>query len=544
MKRQLSRIALALVATLAMLPEAALAGRIPTDVMTILYRKEAPEAPNRLDPTIQAATRSLEKELINRNYRIQQTPPDVLKALDKSANVIVTFAPDAGLSMVFSVYRNLRPDPGVNVAAAEVAISARVFVGSSLLSVEEGRSVMRTNVDDKVKEFGERRAMELAAERAASSLVSQIDKRLRSLSPEQIASYAEISDVDSTQIIDLPAPPAPPAPVSVPTPAPGPQPTVTLPAKPPVASLPAPAPAPAPVPGAPAQPYIVVPPTVPGATPMERPAQRHAILIGVSDYSYVRQINRGSANDLPGVPTDINNVKATFGRLGFEPQNISVLFNRDATNAQVRSTIDRVAAKAGPNDLIAIYISGHGSPVDGKRQGMAMPIFYDFSMAQRNSAPDFQELLDMLTRSPADRFVMILDTCHSGGAALNQAVVVISARGASIGKSNGGASTGLLSRTVNGSRNVAILAASRPDESAIDGGAAGGGLFTRFLTRGLLAAPGQDVLRDVIERRVAPPVIDESRRTCEGWARQGNPCATGQQTPTLGFSGRGDMIRM
>jgi hypothetical protein len=542
MKRQLSRIALALVATLAMLPEAALAGRIPTDVMTILYRKEAPEAPNRLDPTIQAATRSLEKELINRNYRIQQTPPDVLKALDKSANVIVTFAPDAGLSMVFSVYRNLRPDPGVNVAAAEVAISARVFVGSSLLSVEEGRSVMRTNVDDKVKEFGERRAMELAAERAASSLVSQIDKRLRSLSPEQIASYAEISDVDSTQIIDLPAPPAPPAPVSVPTPAPGPQPTVTLPAKPPVASLPAPAPAP--VPGAPAQPYIVVPPTVPGATPMERPAQRHAILIGVSDYSYVRQINRGSANDLPGVPTDINNVKATFGRLGFEPQNISVLFNRDATNAQVRSTIDRVAAKAGPNDLIAIYISGHGSPVDGKRQGMAMPIFYDFSMAQRNSAPDFQELLDMLTRSPADRFVMILDTCHSGGAALNQAVVVISARGASIGKSNGGASTGLLSRTVNGSRNVAILAASRPDESAIDGGAAGGGLFTRFLTRGLLAAPGQDVLRDVIERRVAPPVIDESRRTCEGWARQGNPCATGQQTPTLGFSGRGDMIRM
>jgi hypothetical protein len=540
MKRQLSRIALALIATLAMLPEAALAGRIPTDVMTILYRKEAPEAPNRLDPTIQAATRSLEKELINRNYRIQQTPPDVLKALDKSANVIVTFAPDAGLSMVFSVYRNLRPDPGVNVAAAEVAISARVFVGSSLLSVEEGRSVMRTNVDDKVKEFGERRAMELAAERAASSLVSQIDKRLRSLSPEQIASYAEISDVDSTQIIDLPAPPAPPAPVAAPTPAPGAQPTVTLPAKPPVASLPAPAP----TPGAPAQPYIVVPPTVPGATPMERPAQRHAILIGVSDYSYVRQINRGSANDLPGVPTDINNVKATFGRLGFEPQNISVLFNRDATIAQVRSTIDRVAAKAGPNDLIAIYISGHGSPVDGKRQGMAMPIFYDFSMAQRNSAPDFQELLDMLTRSPADRFVMILDTCHSGGAALNQAVVVISARGASIGKSNGGASTGLLSRTVNGSRNVAILAASRPDESAIDGGAAGGGLFTRFLTRGLLAAPGQDVLRDVIERRVAPPVIDESRRTCEGWARQGNPCATGQQTPTLGFSGRGDMIRM
>jgi hypothetical protein len=540
MKRQLSRIALALIATLAMLPEAALAGRIPTDVMTILYRKEAPEAPSRLDPTIQAATRSLEKELINRNYRIQQTPPDVLKALDKSANVIVTFAPDAGLSMVFSVYRNLRPDPGVNVAAAEVAISARVFVGSSLLSVEEGRSVMRTNVDDKVKEFGERRAMELAAERAASSLVSQIDKRLRSLSPEQIASYAEISDVDSTQIIDLPAPPAPPAPVAAPTPAPGAQPTVTLPAKPPVASLPAPAP----TPGAPAQPYIVVPPTVPGATPMERPAQRHAILIGVSDYSYVRQINRGSANDLPGVPTDINNVKATFGRLGFEPQNISVLFNRDATIAQVRSTIDRVAAKAGPNDLIAIYISGHGSPVDGKRQGMAMPIFYDFSMAQRNSAPDFQELLDMLTRSPADRFVMILDTCHSGGAALNQAVVVISARGASIGKSNGGASTGLLSRTVNGSRNVAILAASRPDESAIDGGAAGGGLFTRFLTRGLLAAPGQDVLRDVIERRVAPPVIDESRRTCEGWARQGNPCATGQQTPTLGFSGRGDMIRM
>lgn len=540
MSALIQRLRAALLGVALLAPLAGNAASIPTDVVTLLYKRESAEAPNRLDPTIQAAARSLEKELLQRGYRIPATPADVLKALDKSSNVIVNFAPDAGLSMIYSVYRNLRPDPGVNVAAAEVAITARVFVGSSLLSVEEGRSVMRTSVDPQVKEFGERRAMELAAEKAAASLVAQIDKRLKALTPDEIASYAAISD-DDAHIIDLPAPPAPPRPTK-PTAA-APQPTINLPSTPPVATPPTAAPsAPAPAPTAP--PITVAPPPVPGASPMERPAQRHAIVIGVSDYSYVRQLNQGEVSNLNGVPTDVRNIEQTFLRLGFPQNNITVLLNNAATNARVRSAISQVSAQAGPNDLIAIYISGHGAPVDYKRQGMARPIFYDFQASQAAAAPDFQELLDHSARGNADRIVFILDTCHSGGAALNQSVVVISARGSSLGKANGGASTGLLSRTVGGSHNVAILAAARPDESAIDGGAAKGGLFTRYLTQGLLAAPGQDVLRDVVEKRVAPSVIDESRQTCRVWAQQGNPCTTGQQTPTLGFSGRGDMIRM
>lgn len=530
------RLRAALLGALLLAPLAASAGAIPADTVTLLYKRENAEAPNRLDPTIQAAARALEKELLQRGYRIPATPADVLKALDKSPHVIVNFAPDAGLSMIYSVYRNLRPDPGVNVAAAEVAITARVFVGSSLLSVEEGRSVMRTSVEAQVREFGERRAMELAAEKAATSLVAQIDKRLKALTPDEIAGYAALS-ADEAQIIDLPAPPAPPRPTKPTAPA-APQPAINLPATPPVATAPPPAPAPA------APPIAVAPPPVPGAAPMDRPAQRHAILIGVSDYSRVRQLNQGEVSDLAGVPTDVRNVEQTFQRLGFPRNNITVLLNSAATAAQVRSTIAQVTAQAGPNDLIALYISGHGAPVDYKRQGMARPILYDFQASQAATAPDFQDLLEASVRGNADRIVMILDTCHSGGATVNQSVVVVSARGTTLGKSNGGASTGLLSRSVSGPRNVAILAAARPDESAIDGGAAKGGLFTRYLTSGLLAAPGQDVLRDVVERRVAPPVIDESRQTCRIWAQQGNPCTTGQQTPTLGFSGRGDMIRM
>ncbi len=457
---------------------------IPTDIITLLFRKEETKGPNRLDPTSQAATRALERELLNRRYKVPSTSPQLLSKLDRNPNIIVSFAPDAGFSMTYSIYKNLRPDPGVNTYAAEVSIRARVFVGSSVLSVEEGRSTVRFRATgQQQREYGERRAMERAAERAAVTLVQRVDARLKSLTPEQINEYLDLGDPEYVVTDDT----------------------------------------------------VLPPPS--GVQPLPPPAQVHALVIGVSDYSHASRLNGKNFKNLKGVTVDLQNIASTFAELGLPQSRIKVLRDRDATAAKVRAETASMARAAGPEDLLIFYISAHGSQANFKREGMSIPIFYDFSLKHLNSAPDFSELLDLLTQSAADRFVMIVDTCHAGGAVSILPTVVVTSEGVQSSNTSGAPSPRMIMRTLNKTRNIAVLSSARFEESAWE--RSGGGLFTYFLTKGLKEAHKDEVLRDIVEKRVAEPVIRESRKICLR-----TKCPTGQQTPVLGFSGGGDMIRL
>jgi len=135
--------------------------------LVMLYRKETDSSPNRLDPTVQATTLALEHEFLNRQYQITEPSAEAYRAMDQGPGVIVTFAPDAGMSMVYSVYASMRPEPGTDIAIAEVRIEARVFVGSTLLSAEQARGQIQTRTDPALQKYGEARGYEIAAQRAA-----------------------------------------------------------------------------------------------------------------------------------------------------------------------------------------------------------------------------------------------------------------------------------------------------------------------------------------------------------------------------------------
>src|SRR5258708_27803279 len=107
--------------------------------LVMLYRKETDSSPNRLDPTVQATTLALEHEFLNRQYQINQPTAEAYRAMDQGPGVIVTFAPDAGMSMVYSVYASMRPEPGTDIAIAEGRIEAPVFVGSTFLPAHQAR---------------------------------------------------------------------------------------------------------------------------------------------------------------------------------------------------------------------------------------------------------------------------------------------------------------------------------------------------------------------------------------------------------------------
>lgn len=453
---------------------------IPRDVITLLYRKKDPTAPGRQDPTCRRVTDALEKELLDRQYKIPSTPVEVLRKIDRSPGIVICFSPDAGFSMTYSLYSTVRPDPGAGISVAEVAIHAKVYVGSSVLCVETGRGTVRFRDSGQQGEYGKQRGMEEASQRAAANLVKRVDSRLKNLSDEQIQDYADIME-------------------------PHPWPAVS-----------------------------------PSETePLAPPESIYLLVAGIWDYRHVSSLCGFHVNSLPGVKNDIRDIQSSFRKIGVAQNHIKVLENQSATAANLRKTIVSLANNVGSDDLLVLYISGHGVQVESKMEGMSMPVLYNFSLKNQDAAPDFSEILEAMTQSAANRFLMIADTCHSGGAASVLTSVVITSRGVQLSKAKGSPSPQKMISQIDTNRNIAVLASSRLEEVSWED--SGNGLFTKYLNRALIEARPEEVVGEIVKNRIAKPVIEESQLKC---ARQPRDCPTGQQTPTLGFSGLGSMIRI
>jgi hypothetical protein len=473
--------------------------------LVMLYRKETDSSPNRLDPTVQATTLALEHEFLNRQYQITEPSAEAYHAMDQGPGVIVTFAPDAGMSMVYSVYASMRPEPGTDIAIAEVRIEARVFVGSTLLSAEQARGQIQTRTDPALQKYGEARGYEIAAQRAAIDLANRVNTRLSGLGAGEIANMIAADKTEATTFVLVMPPGASPS-------------AETGPAAQP--------------PGPPA-------PTDSSATGPTPPGKRWLLTIGVSDYSKATGFAGAGThdNDLPGTPTDVKNVQRTLKGFGFDDASTIQLFDRSATTGAVRAALERLAATAGANDVAVLYISTHGMERNYGKAGMTMPVFYDTNVgADPNSLLDFAELVKLFSRIPAKQLIMFIDACHSGGAAKQMTTVAISMRSVEVTHSGGSPDIARVLTAAKGMRgDIAVMSAARTDETALDLGPSVGGLFTSKLMNALTATRGATPLEEMYKNYVWSPVIEYCKNNPAGEP----PC----QHPVLGYGGAGNMIR-
>lgn len=540
------RDALALLATMPLathLPAAQAA--VPTDRITVLYRRENGDAPTRLDAAVQFATLALERELRGRGYTVVQPAPAVYQLMDQGQAVIVTFAEDAGFTLVFSLYRSLRPRPGSDSAIAEVRLQARVHVGRNILVAEEARGQMFTLTDAGSREFGERRALEQAASQAAKELAERAVSRLKALSVAEINALVgnkPTTGTTGTEVgLPLPAPTGPvgvpeappslpptpaPAPAPLPAPAPVPVPAPVLPPPPPV---PVPAPAPAPVPVAPAP--------APG-TPLPAPRNRYALVVGMSNYASVRANGVSQITDLPGVARDTSFVVDSLRSLGFSDERMLVLRDERATSNNIRTAMSKFAALVGPEDVFVMFISAHGADKDASFSGYGMPVLADFTLRRENGELDFWQL-QSLAKNLRGRVVWINDTCHSGGAATGVQSVVVSSRGVSAAGEVRGPDASTVARAGAPGQDFAILTASSPQEISWE--TAEGGLFTTRLFGALRKSRGQQPLGVLFADGVQREVIETSKQICQ---RQKACTQHPQQTPIFAYGGSGNLIRL
>ncbi len=143
--------------------------------------------------------------------------------------------------------------------------------------------------------------------------------------------------------------------------------------------------------------------------------RKFALIIGVSRYKY----HDGGLNDLAYPDADSRAVRDFLQRReggGFNSSDISYLENEQATLEGVRGALARMLPRAGADDLIFIFIAGHGGPDPYAPQNLYF-LLHDTKVADMPHTglqmTELQEQLDNSVR--AQRVVVFVDTCHSAG---------------------------------------------------------------------------------------------------------------------------------
>jgi len=481
---------------------------ITTDRITVMYRRESETAPTRLDPAVQASLLALDEAFLSSGFKVLQPSAEMYRVMDQGQAVIVQFADDAGFSMVLSAYRTIRPTPGSDSGIAEVTLQARVFVGRHVIAAEEGRGQMYAVFEGGQKEFGERRAYQLAARRASQELCSSVVARLKAMSPSEINQLLASAPSLSTVVTQVPLPTLSPSP---PTPAP----------------LDAPVPAVAAQSSAPAaaQVNLAQLPTV---------GLKFALLVGVSDYPSTSGSTARIQNALPGVRKDIENMKLKLLSMGWQKKRVISLLDEKASSTNVRSWLKEFKGAAKKDDMVLLYVSGHGADKEESLSGYGRPILSDDG--GKGDSLDFWEIQSLIGNMDCERTVLIIDTCHAGNAAGGLITAVIGADGVTAAPSSTGPDGRVMARKGDPNKHLAIITAAKGNEFSRD--TPNGGLFTLAFLDGLAKTKNRGALEQVMQV-AAPIVVQETREACR---LTGSNCKYPQQTPEIHYTGLGNQI--
>ncbi|MFH1059980.1 MAG: caspase family protein [Pseudomonadota bacterium] len=199
---------------------------------------------------------------------------------------------------------------------------------------------------------------------------------------------------------------------------------------------------------------------------------------------------------------------------GFAQGDITVLRDGQATRTAVQAAIARLAAAAGPNDLVLLYFSSHGFYTQEQVVGIVCHDTHTtgaFSaqgspIVDRSTALTRDDLYGFLRDLPARQRAVIVDACHSAELTepLDQALP-----------------GSLTAEDPPGwpSRVTLVLASCLEAQKAWESKELGGSIFTYFLLEGLRANGG-----DLVGAFQHAKRQTEQQAQCEkGWC----------QTPTI-----------
>ena len=193
----------------------------------------------------------------------------------------------------------------------------------------------------------------------------------------------------------------------------------------------------------------------------------YAVVVGVSQYANpkISQLNYAD-NDARDFADFLKSQERLFRRL-----HVTLLLNDRATSAQVKKELVYGLKKAGKDDTVVLFLSGHGAD-DPQNPG-------EFFFVTHDADPDCLEAsavnlteMKFMKRLDTKRAVLIADTCHAGGFSMHGAKAIEAS----------------FSRLVNQfreSEGKVILTSCKPDELSMEKAGLTNSVFTHYLLEGL-----------------------------------------------------------
>jgi len=141
------------------------------------------------------------------------------------------------------------------------------------------------------------------------------------------------------------------------------------------------------------------------ATIVARAGTNYAIIIGIAAYARISQLDY--------TDDDAESVAQRLASLpGWDPDNMALLLNSQATNANFTRLLDALQ-EGTEDDVLFIFYSGHGNRVEDTNGDEAdgydeVLCFYDVDLRDDT----FALLLESL---PMRRMAIMIDACYSGG---------------------------------------------------------------------------------------------------------------------------------
>jgi uncharacterized caspase-like protein len=194
----------------------------------------------------------------------------------------------------------------------------------------------------------------------------------------------------------------------------------------------------------------------------------YALLIGVANYRHVTQLTKTT--------NDAQDLYDALIRNGYSPKKMNILKDGYATKDIILEQLGLLANSTGEGDTAIVFFSGHGMRiVEGSSQVEYLcPV--DANLEQiKETCISSEEFTANLRKIKADRLVVFLDSCHSGG--------VGEPKDANL-QIKKGLSEETYNQMANGQGRV-IIASCKSNEVSWEFENWENGLFTHYLLEGL-----------------------------------------------------------
>jgi hypothetical protein len=138
----------------------------------------------------------------------------------------------------------------------------------------------------------------------------------------------------------------------------------------------------------------------------------HILAVGVSDYARKDWHLQYPVKDAEAL---VDLLKGAARGL-YQDVNVTLVLDAEATAKGIEAAINHLASEVSPSDVFVLFMAGHGRNIAGTYYFLPQDLNFEGGRTVMTDAIGQDLLQGWLAKIPAQKSILILDTCESAGA--------------------------------------------------------------------------------------------------------------------------------